>query len=118
MIEFEVLGNPVSLNNAYATGHNGRRFLSERGKAFKEEVGQIARLARMTQNDNEMITGDVTAHLTFYFGDLRVRDVDNCIKIALDALSGILFEDDSDITELHVYKRYDKNKPRTSFVIV
>ena len=37
---------------------------------------------------------------------LHKPDADNVAKAVLDALNGIAFSDDSQITELHVYKQY------------
>jgi len=36
------------------------------------------------------------------------KDVDSAAKLSLDALTGILFEDDSCVQELHLYKRFGK----------
>lgn len=111
MTQFTYKGNPISVNHAYSTNRQGRRFLSDKGKQFKEEIGWLA------AQESDWYENDVTVELHFYFGDKRKRDIDNGIKISLDALTGVMFGDDSQITELHVFKRYDKNNPRIEFVI-
>jgi Holliday junction resolvase RusA-like endonuclease len=57
-------------------------------------------------------TGSVTLNIMFYFGDKRKRDIDAYIKICLDAMSTIVYEDDSLIDEMHVFKEVDVDNPR------
>jgi len=42
--------------------------------------------------------------IVLYFGDRRKRDIDNYNKIVLDSLSGIIYEDDSQIMHLSIVK--------------
>ena len=56
-----------------------------------------------------MIGGDV-AHT-------KKPDIDNLIKFTLDCLNGVVFEDDSQIVDLHLTKRVSKQMPGI-FVIV
>ena len=44
-------------------------------------------------------------------------DLDNFNKLALDALTGIAYDDDSQIAELTVKRAYDKTKPRIEFTL-
>lgn len=39
-------------------------------------------------------------------------DVDNLVKLVTDALKGIVWRDDAQITEMHIWKRYS-DRPRT-----
>lgn len=57
------------------------------------------------------LNGDVTAHISFYFK--RDRDIDNCLKATLDVIeeAGIV-HNDSQFTELHVFKYSDIKNPR------
>jgi Holliday junction resolvase RusA-like endonuclease len=43
--------------------------------------------------------------------------LDNFNKLWQDALTGIVYEDDSQIAELHLYRDYDKANPRLEVVI-
>ena len=56
--------------------------------------------------------GDLSVSITFYFATKRRRDLDNMNKLVLDALTGIAYDDDSQIAELHLYRAYDVQKPR------
>ena len=57
-------------------------------------------------------------------GDVRVEvhlrrpakrgDLDNSLKVLLDALKGIAFEDDKQVVEIHAYRMDDKANPGVS----
>lgn len=70
-----------------------------------------------SQWQNEPLVGPLVATLTLYFGDNRKRDVDAYIKILLDSMEGIVYENDHQIGELHVYRHIDKENPRTEVEI-
>jgi len=62
----------------------------------------------------KLLTEDVTLTIRFY---LKFdRDVDNA-KLLLDAMSGIVYKDDSQVTVYHVYKFKDK-QPRVEIDVV
>ena len=61
--------------------------------------------------------GPLSLHIHFYFGSKRKRDLDNQSKLILDALTGIVYEDDSLIDELHLYRHFDKAKPRIDIAV-
>ena len=50
--------------------------------------------------------------ITLYFGSKRRADLDNFNKLSLDALSGIAYEDGSQMATLHLKRAYDKDRPR------
>lgn len=52
-----------------------------------------------------------------YFPDHRKRDIDNVVKAALDGVTRALQVDDSNVDEVHAYKRYDKHNPRCEVII-
>jgi len=95
---------PISLNHAYPTGANGRRYLSQEGKDFKELVGWEAK-----KNWGSIWLGDKSLKfcvvLNLRFSDHRKKDLDNFIKIILDSLTGIVWDDDSQVVDLHDNKR-------------
>ncbi len=97
---------PPTTNNLYVNGARGR-FLAPKARAAKEAIGWEAR----SQYHGEPLQGPLAAEIRLYWPDKRRRDIDN-IKALLDALTGILWEDDSQITDLHLFKAYDKERPR------
>lgn len=56
--------------------------------------------------------------VTLYFGTKRKVDLDNFNKLSLDALTGVVYEDDSQIHSLHIQRSYDKKVPRIEIEIV
>ena len=97
-------GNPVSVNALYY----GRRFLSNRGRELKKDYFYQLK----GQYHNKPTAKRLKLTIFAYFGSKRIRDLDNIGKVVLDALNGIVFEDDGQIDELHIFRRYDKNNPR------
>lgn len=47
----------------------------------------------------------------------RKSDWDNFHKLSMDALTGIVWADDSQIVEANVRKEYDPKKPRIEIVV-
>ena len=95
-----IKGNPISVNALY----RGRRFLTQEGKAIKAQYGWSAK----RQWKKKPLTGNVSVIINVYFNDKRRHDIDNILKGILDSLTGIVWEDDSHITSLHVHKHFDK----------
>jgi len=101
---------PVSLNLMY----RGRRFLTQRGKDIKNSFSWEFK----EKYRGEIIEGDVCLNVFFYFKDNRKRDIDSHLKALLDSMSGIVYIDDSQINELHVFKEVDKADPRVIIQIL
>jgi len=92
--------------NKYWTYGKGRVFTSDEASAYKHEV--------KTFTHCEMITGKVVLNLTV-FRPRKSGDLDNYLKIMLDALQGILYENDNQIVEIHAYR---DDKPEDPHVIL
>jgi len=97
---------PPSVNGMY---RGGRRYLTRQGKEIKQSIAWEL----TAQRDGALQSGDVAMNVIFYFPDKRKRDIDNCLKALLDCCTGVLYHDDSQIIELHVYKCIDAKNPRT-----
>ena len=107
-----LLGNPLSTNHIYKR-HGNFIYLSKEGKNLKESyMWQIK-----SQYRGEPLMGSVKLTVELYFGDKRIRDIDNYNKLLLDACSGLLFIDDKQITELTIKKFYDKENPRIEILL-
>ena len=110
MISILIKTEPVSLNLMY----RGRRFLTQRGKDAKESMSWEFK----EQYNGEEQDGDICINVLFYFKDNRKRDIDSHLKALLDSMSGIVYKDDSQITELHVFKEVDIENPRVEVQIL
>lgn len=100
---------PVSINNAYPTNRQGRRFLSPDGKAWKEEIAWAFK--KHKPSSKEFI---VTIILEV--ADNRRRDIDNGIKMILDALTGIVWIDDRQVVQITV--RRNKGLKNKTIIII
>lgn len=94
-ISFEVLGRCVPKARARVGAH--RAFTPERVKGWESSVGWACRLA---MRDAEPFTGDIAVALTFTVGASQPGDLDNFCKSILDALNGVAYTDDSQVTRL------------------
>lgn len=104
-------GEPKSTQHIYrATCQGGwpHTYMTAEGKALKEQYQWEAK----TQWKQPPLEGDVAVKITFYFKTKRKRDLDNQNKLVLDALSGIVYEDDAQIAELHLSRCHDTKYPR------
>ncbi len=91
---------PLSTNALYISS-GGRRFLTSKARDNKDAIGWEAR----AQYRGKPLSGPLVVEIALYWPDKRRHDVDN-IKALLDALTGILWEDDSQISTLNLSKRY------------
>ena len=101
------LSGPVSLclpmhppnNNLYLSVGQRRRVLSPIARAWKEDAGDLARLAMLRRKPTNQPVGVVVEMLLTHD-----RDVDS-VKVLLDCLTGVVWEDDSQAQDLHIRKR-------------
>lgn len=109
MKSIKITTEPISVNKLY----RGRKFLTKDGKAIKTAIAwEIRSQWRIAPN-----TGAVALNVLFYFKDNR-NDIDNALKALLDCMTGLVYEDDSQIEELHVFKMIDKKNPRTEIQVL
>lgn len=112
MIVVIVNHKPVSTNMMYRTPpvrRGGRNmYMTKVGKTFKFAVTTAAFAAAVKANW-KMTT--LPVHVSLTFCNTRA-DVDGCVKPVLDALQGILFENDRQVKKLDVTKTTDDQGPR------
>lgn len=105
-----VLPYPPSLNRLYRTVR-GRPILSREAREYRASVQ--AQLAGM---GFKAISGPVALSVALY-RPRRAGDADNALKALLDALNGLLWVDDSQIVEIHLWRRDDKARPRVEVLV-
>ena len=126
MISFVIPGSPVPQGRPRA-GRNGRKIVMydpKESKDYKEYVSLIARQyapkiqlegalsvrikiyreipKSTTKKDRALISEGIKRPIT-------KPDTDNYVKSVLDALNGIIFKDDSQVTDLYASKFYSDN---------
>lgn len=112
-----LLGRPTSTSNAYKTMCRGSwptRYMITKAKQLKESYIQQAK----EQYKLLPIKGDIEIEVTIYFDTKRKADWDNFHKVSMDSLTGIIWEDDSQIQRAHVFKDYDKANPRLEITVI
>lgn len=104
------LAVPPSLNNAYINTKHGRRLSSE-ARDYKAGVVTLASGEAYNQRWKPGASYSVTVSL--WFPDHQRRDIDNCVKLPLDALMTALGIDDSSIDQIITRRMgFDPQNPR------
>ena len=102
-------GNPYSTNNIYfSTAKIGFRIMSSKARERKKQYQEEA----IAQWRKGILKDDIEISIKLFFGDKRKRDWDNYHKLSMDALTGIVWEDDSQIKKATVLVGYCKENPR------
>lgn len=89
--------------------------MSKEGRQRKE---QYQWEAKVQWRGSQSLTGPVELAVRLYFPDKRTRDIDNYHKLSLDALSGIVYEDDKQIQRMVIEKFIDKDNPRIEIEVI
>lgn len=105
-----VLPFPPSSNRMWRMWR-GHMVLSDEARAYKRVAGLIAR-----EKCDAPASRPVSLTLTLY-APRRGRDASNCVKILEDSLQGYAYANDSQVDELHVYRRLDRQHPRVEVEI-
>lgn len=105
MIRIKLKDTPPSTQHIYR--HNGpRTYMTKEGSDCKESYQWEIK----SQYKGKPLLDPISVVIELYWKDKRKRDVDNFNKLILDAGSGILWEDDSQITELIIRKFIGKKE--------
>ena len=126
-IYFSVDGDPFAKQRPRAA-RKGRFITIYTPRETKEYEKKVSDCYKRVYKDQPLLTGALTAKVEAIFappksvskkqkellesGDvphLKKPDCDNIGKVCLDALNGIVYEDDAIIDELIIRKRYGKN---------
>lgn len=112
-LQFTVLGNPVSKARPRMT-RSGRAYTPAATLEHEERIAQAAIAVIPADWD---AGHDYRLSATFYMATKRPTDVDNAYKAVGDALNGVLYYDDSQVVEIHGWRDYDRQNPRTVIAI-
>jgi Holliday junction resolvase RusA-like endonuclease len=109
-------GKPKSTSHIYKMTCRGRfasMYMSADGKALKESYAWQAK----EQWKEPVLIGDIYVSMKIYFDTKRKSDIDNFNKLTFDSLTGIVWQDDSQIRKILIEKFYDKNSPRIEICV-
>jgi len=88
---------------------NGRLIKASKNRQFGKDIGKIGMGKKPFKNA-------VGMEIVFYRPRLA-GDIDGRLKSLFDALTGILYDDDSQIEEMHVWNKKDKDDPRVELTV-
>lgn len=109
-------GNPLSTQHIYrytCIGKFARLYMIKEGKELKE----LYQLEAQNQYKGKVMSVNCDMEIILFFKDKRRRDVDNYSKLVLDALEGVVYEDDRQIQKLTIKKDYSAENPRIEIEI-
>jgi Holliday junction resolvase RusA-like endonuclease len=116
VLQITLKGEPKSTSHIYAYHCKfgfPQGYMNKAGKDLKEDYQWQAK----SQYRGKPIKGDIILRVSLYFGTKIKCDIDNFNKIVYDALTGIVWEDDSQIKTVMTTKYYDKKSPRIELEI-
>jgi Holliday junction resolvase RusA-like endonuclease len=97
-------------------GRSGRFYTPAATRGYEEALRAFA-LQAVNRSGWPMATKQPLAVTLYaYFPDRRRRDLDNAAK-CLDGANGVVWHDDSQICEWHVYRRHDAKRPRLEVTV-
>jgi crossover junction endodeoxyribonuclease RusA len=102
--------------NAYWRAVNGRVLKSEEARRYQNGVRMRWLTTKPPEAPLKPPGGPVVVSVVV-FRPQRRGDLDNVLKVLLDSLKGIAFEDDSQVVELHALRFDDKANPRAEVTI-
>jgi Holliday junction resolvase RusA-like endonuclease len=110
------LSFPPSLNALYRTIIKGKRAMpikSAEYRTYEQEIMHWHEVNDRPRIDKPGVVA-ITVHL---YRPRAIGDADNYLKALLDVLSGHIYEDDSQIVEIHCFRHDDKHKPRVEVTV-
>ena len=99
---------PISVNACFRASKRGGVYKSKRYREYLEIMDEFFEKAKY-----EMLEGDLVLEVDFECKSKRKRDLDNLLKSLIDSLEGRLFENDSQIIEIHATKRIGCSSDKT-----
>lgn len=97
--------------NRYWRNVNGRMVKSAEARGYQESAGWMAK-----EQGLQPLVGAVAVDVRVYRPAQR-GDLDNCLKVVLDAMKGIGYDDDSQIIRITAERFNDKQNPRIELAI-
>src|SRR5690606_9277420 len=117
VLRLTVPGVPPSVNHQYVRTKRGQA-LSKEAKRYAETVQWYAWEAakrhgwRCTPKGQQVIV-----RLWYYWPDRRRRDTHNAYKVLLDAMQGVVYEDDRDVLPRVMAAEMDRANPRVEIEV-
>lgn len=101
---------PPALNRMYRT-FNNRIILSASARTYKAMVKLKAFGISPYMKPNRLVVEVIL------WRPRKSGDLDGFLKAAFDSMNGVLWEDDSQVVEIHAYRLEDKLNPRMDITV-
>lgn len=99
-VQWFVPGEPISWARA---GRGGRTTFTP--KRVRDAEAHIVVEFWKAHPEHTLFGGDVALHVEFFAGQKRRRDIDNQVKLVMDALNGVVWGDDAQVQSLVAHRR-------------
>jgi len=110
-VEFTVMGPPVP--KARHRTYKGKAYTPKKTLGYEKLVAQHALRAR-TFAHLRPFDGPVGLKVVVSFADKRRRDLSNVLKSLEDGMNKIIYDDDSQICEIHAYVQHGQPHVKVS----
>ena len=113
-VRFEVLGEPVAKARARVTKRG--TYTPKKTEIAERAVAWSFQAASGRSGGSHLFSDDAEfgLDLIFHLKSRRRRDIDNLGKLVLDALNGVAWKDDSQVTYLRARKLWVDETPYTA----
>ena len=92
--------------NKYWRPWRNRMVTTPEARAYREKVAMLGKVLKV-----QPLEGPVSVAVDA-FRPRRIGDLDNILKVSLDSLRGVAFEDDDQVVEILALRRDDAEDPR------
>jgi crossover junction endodeoxyribonuclease RusA len=94
-------------SNRYWRVFRGHPVKSDEARNYQTQAGWLAKAAGV----HDPLSGAVALSIWLY-RPRKTGDLDNRLKVLIDSLNGVAWNDDKQVVEIHAYLRDDKQNPR------
>ncbi len=106
IFEIEIDGKIPSVNRYWRHTKQGHHYISQEGREFKEKLQWMAKAKKVKPTSEA-----VELHLYWYCKKTcNGGDLDNRLKVILDALEGIVYKNDKQVVKIVAKKIMDSKK--------
>jgi len=115
-VAFTFKGEPLTKSNNYF--FKGHIFVPTKIRKYEKSLENYAKSVMQKNYPNYGLL-DRPIHMTihYYLGTKRRKDIVNLPKTTTDALNEVVYEDDSQIAECHIFRHLDRENPRLEITI-
>ncbi len=114
-IKLDIPLKPPSVNDYWEKNKWGGMMVGKEGKQFKQQFQMFVMMAKTGLK--KPLKSRLKMRIELYFKDNRRRDIDNYCKGILDAMSGLIFDDDEQIDTLLLKKHKGSGVNKIEIVI-